>query len=227
MERFTLLFDLDGTLTDPKEGIVRCIRFALDGLGVVHDVQQSLDGCIGPPLRESFARLLGGERAHLVPQAIDLYRRRFGDVGWLENRPYEGIRECLERLGSGHDLLVATAKPTIFAERILSHFGLRPFFRAVYGSELDGTNAEKDDLLRTILDREGIAPGRALMIGDREHDMRGACANGVLGIGAAWGYGSERELLDSGAVAIVRQPADLPPLVRSLGGGRTERLAAR
>ncbi len=212
MTRRTLLFDLDGTLTDPKDGIVRCIRFALDRLHVEYAESDSLEWCIGPPLHESFAKILGDGRSALVPRAVALYRERFGAVGLFENRPYDGIGTGLDALGASFTLRVATSKPTVFATRILEHFGLDRHFASIHGSELDGTRTNKGELIRYILDTHRIAPEAALMIGDREHDIRGAQVNGMRGIGVLWGYGSEQELRTAGAMAIAATPGELPAL---------------
>ena len=138
-----ILFDLDGTLTDPREGIVACLKHALRGLGRSTPPDSDLERYIGPPLQESFALLLGAERQGEVDAAVQLYRERFSAKGLFENAVYPGIQAALAGLqGLGVVLYVATAKPRVFAERIVEHFGLRPYFRAVYGSELDGTRAE-------------------------------------------------------------------------------------
>ena len=203
-------FDLDGTLTDPYEGITKCILYALDKLGFPHPDDDYLYSCIGPPLWDTFPELVGDD---LTRKAVDLYRERFVDVGWKENRPYEGIHEALESVAeAGHTVFVATAKPHMHAARIIEHFGMGDFIHNVYGSELDGTRATKTDLLRFALDKNPGAD-RHVMIGDRKHDLVGAVANGMTPVGVAWGYGSIEELNAAGATAIARRPADLPDLV--------------
>ena len=203
-------FDLDGTLTDPYEGITKCILYALDELGFPHPDDDYLYSCIGPPLWDTFPELVGDD---LTRKAVDLYRERFVDVGWKENRPYEGIHDALESVAeAGHTVFVATAKPHMHAARIIEHFGMGDFIHNVYGSELDGTRATKTDLLRFALDKNPGAD-RHVMIGDRKHDLVGAVANGMTPVGVAWGYGSIEELNAAGATAIARRPADLPDLV--------------
>ena len=203
-------FDLDGTLTDPYEGITKCILYALDELGFPHPDDDYLYGCIGPPLWDTFPELVGEE---LTRKAVDLYRERFVDVGWKENRLYEGIHEALEAVaGAGHTMFVATAKPHMHAARIIEHFGMGDLIHNVYGSELDGTRATKTDLLQFALEKN---PGAStcIMVGDRKHDLIGAIANDITPVGVAWGYGSVEELNAAGATAIAERPKELPYLL--------------
>lgn len=206
------LFDLDGTLTDPKTGITRCIQYALERMGRPIPEADALTWMIGPPLVTGFTKLLGGPED--APEAVRLYRERFSDVGLFENEVYPGIPEVLQTLqGSGVRLFVATSKPHVFARRIVEHFGLSSFFREVYGSELDNRNADKRDLIRHILDQERFDPWDAVMIGDREHDAIGARANGIAPIGVTWGYGSRQELTEAGVTCLVSRPDELVELV--------------
>jgi phosphoglycolate phosphatase len=210
-----ILFDLDGTLTDPYHGITKCIRHALNTLGRSAPPSESLRWCIGPPLRQSFVTLLGPSDEHLADIALERYRERFRSVGLFENEPYSNIEAALNRLQcAGHRLAVATSKPTVFAEQIIDHFGLAEFLSTVDGSELDGTRSDKKDLISHILKRDSIVPSDAIMIGDREHDMIGARSNGVAGIGVLWGYGSRDELESAGAFAIIDTPMDLVKTVQ-------------
>lgn len=202
-----IYFDLDGTLTDPYEGITKCILYALDELGFPHPDDDYLYSCIGPPLWDTFPELVGEE---LTRKAVDLYRERFTAVGWKENVPYDGILDALESIASaGHTLFVATAKPHMHAARIINHFGMGDFFHNVYGSELDGTRATKTELLGFAIERN---PGdvERIMIGDRRHDLLGAINNGMTPVGVAWGYGSVDELRTAGATSIVESPDALP-----------------
>jgi phosphoglycolate phosphatase len=202
-----IFFDLDGTLTDPKPGITRSIQYALQRLDYpAIPTADELTWCIGPPLRTSFVRLLGGEQS--ADHAVSLYRERFSDVGLYENRVYDGIDEVLTRLGaSGHRLFVATSKAHVFADRIIDHFGLRGHFERVFGAELDGTRADKSHLLQYALQQAAVDPSKTLMIGDRSHDMVGASNNGMKGIGVLYGYGSREELLAAGARQVCATPA--------------------
>ena len=204
-------FDLDGTLTDPYEGITKCILYALDELGFPHPDNDYLYSCIGPPLWDTFPALVGDA---LTRKVVDLYRERFVDVGWRENTPYDGIVEALEAIASaGHLMFVATAKPHMHAARIVEHFGMGEFFATVYGSELDGTRSTKTELLEFALGRN---PGgtRHIMVGDRKHDLIGAVANRMTPIGVAYGYGSVEELEGAGAARIAASPAELPGILR-------------
>ena len=201
-----IYFDLDGTLTDPKIGITRSIRYALGKLDH-HTIptEDELTWCIGPPLRASFAKLLGGDNA--ADLALSFYRERFSDIGLYENGVYAGVADVLTALGkSGHRLFVATSKPAVFAERIIDHFGLRHHFDRVFGSELDGTRVEKTHLLEYALKAAAVDPSRTVMIGDRSHDMIGAKNNGMRGVGVLYGYGSMDELMAAGALHVCATP---------------------
>jgi phosphoglycolate phosphatase len=205
-----LLFDLDGTLTDPFTGITKCISYALDMLDIKLPPRQSLRWCIGPPLKDSFAKLLASDDDALTDKAVAFYRERFGTVGLFENEVYDGIPEVLEDLQkNGHTLYVATSKPAVYAERIIDHFGLQRYFKRVFGSELDGTRSDKTSLISHILQRELIEPSETSMIGDREHDIIGAIENGICGFGVLWGYGTKDELKNSGAHAFLNTPREL------------------
>ena len=204
-----LYFDLDGTLTDPFEGISKSIVYALDRLGEAPPAEDVLRQCIGPPLLASFDSLVGETRAR---DALTFYRERFGDVGWQENSPYDGVRELLQGMDdSGRTLYVATSKPTVYAERIVSHFDLREFFDGVFGSELDGRRTNKVELLAYALSAN--ASGDAIMIGDREHDVIGAIRNNMHIIGVSYGYGTEEELRSAGAEQIASSPDALGALL--------------
>ena len=203
MQAWTVaLFDLDGTLTDPGEGIVKCIQHAFSGLRLKSPSVSELETWIGPPLHSSFAAALGD--ADLASRALALYRQRFATVGLYENRLYPGISKFLASLvESGVSCYLATSKPGVYAERIVEHFGLDRWLQGVYGSELDGTRAEKTDLLAYLLERESIDPEQVVMIGDRRHDVHGALNNKINAIGVTWGYGSGEELETAGAHGVV------------------------
>ena len=204
-----MLLDLDGTLTDPRVGIVGCIKHALAGVSATCPSDAELERYIGPPLRDTFAQILGRDEAQIAV-AMRLYRERFAAIGMFENEVYPDIPlalGALQRLGAR--LVVATSKPKVYAERIIEHFGLGDYFRAIYGSELDGTRANKNELISHLLQAEGISPATAYMVGDRAHDMIGARANGVCAVGALWGYGSREELVAAGAIAVCERPGDL------------------
>ncbi len=216
-----VFFDLDGTLTDSQPGIVASIRYALERLGHDAPADAVLATHIGPPLRLTFAKLLGSDDPELQERAVDLYRERFGSVGLFENAVYDGVPEMLAAVAlPDRALFVATSKPTVYASRIIDHFKLRDHFRRVYGSELDGRNDVKAVLLAHALEAEGIAAERAIMVGDRAADIIGAKANGMTAIGALWGYGSERELLDAGADHICADAASLREQITRLPNAR-------
>lgn len=203
----TVFLDLDGTLTDPKPGITRSIRHALIELGMEAPAEDALTWCIGPPLLASFETLTGDPA--LAPRALALYRERFGEIGLFENRVYDGIPEMLDRLRSaGCRLWLATSKPHVYARRITAHFGLNRCLDGVFGSELDGTRAEKTALLAHALAQTGADPADTVMLGDRKHDVEGALGNGLAAIGAVWGYGGAEELAAAGATALVDHPDD-------------------
>jgi phosphoglycolate phosphatase len=200
--------DLDGTLTDPFEGISKCICDALERLGESMPSEEDLRRFIGPPLLDTFGELIGAERA---PEALEYYRERFDEIGWRENVPYEGIHDSLDAITrAGHRCYVATTKPHVFARRIVEHFGMGQYFVEIYGSELDGTRTDKTELLAWA--RNGSA-AESVMIGDRYHDIVGARNNAFHAIGVTWGYGSPEELLDAGAHVLAAAPDELVGLL--------------
>ena len=204
----TLLFDLDGTLTDNYAGISASIAHALSRLGAPVPDEAVLRECVGPPLRESFARLLATTDDARVELAIAHYRERYASIGWRENVVYDGIEQALATLrGRGARMFVCTAKPSPFARRIVAHFGLDLHFEGIYGPELNGRHDDKSLLLAHLLAQEGIAAASAVMIGDRAGDVRAARANGVAAVGVLWGYGSRDEL--TAADRIVESPGEL------------------
>ena len=207
-----IYFDLDGTLTDPYDGITRCILYAIEKLGFERPSDDWLYQCIGPPLWETFPQVVGEE---LTRKAVDLYRERFNEVGWQENKPYEGIHDTLSEIhATGATLFVATAKPHPAARRILRHFEMIDFFADVYGSELDGTRSDKSDLLAWAIAQNDDASRRS-MIGDRNHDLIAGIANDMTPIGVSYGYGDIEELNSAGAVSIAAAPHEIPDLLRS------------
>ena len=208
----TLLFDLDGTLTDNFEGIANCIRYALTRLDVPHPGAEALRACVGPPLRETLPRLIGSTDAATIERAIALYRERYADLGWRENAVYAGVPEMLAAATRASPrVFLCTTKPQPFAERIVAHFGLAGFLEGVYGTALDGRLDDKADLLAHLLVREGLAGADCLMIGDRKHDIRAAQINGARSLGVLWGYGSRAELAEAGADALIALPSEFSP----------------
>lgn len=198
-----VLFDLDGTLTDPFVGITSCVQFALRHFGIDEPDRRVLTPYIGPPLRESFMTLHGLDEQQ-ADEALRLYRVRFSDVGMFENRVYDGIPALLRRLReAGARLAVATSKPTVYSEKIVAHFALTDYFETVVGSELSGARVEKAEVIAEALRRLNAAPADTWMVGDRRFDIEGAHKNGLRAVGVRYGYALPDELETVGADAIV------------------------
>lgn len=210
----TLLFDLDGTLTDPKPGITRSVQYALRRLGIAADDLERLTPFIGPPLAESFHRYYGLSHAD-VKRAIAYYREYFGEAGIYENAVYPGIPGLLDALTEqGRTLVVATSKPVGYAERILAHFDLARCFALVAGSELDGTRTAKVEVIEYALAALPRADRtECVMIGDREHDVLGARAAGIASIAVGYGYGTLGELEAARPTYLARTMAELATLL--------------
>lgn len=205
-----LLFDLDGTLTDPRPGIVRCMRYALDKLGVPCPSDDVLASFIGPPLRGTFATILETSDRELVERALAFYREQYGETGLFENHVYDGVAQMLYDVRlTASALFVATLKAKPYADRIVHRLGLGCYFTGVYGPELEGRFDDKVDLLAHLLATEKISTESAVMIGDRAGDIVAARANRVRSIGVLWGYGSESELADAGADTLCASPSEL------------------
>ncbi|WP_028695824.1 HAD family hydrolase [Pseudomonas cremoricolorata] len=194
MHQQTILFDLDGTLTDPRLGITRSIQYALSKLGIDEPDLARLEHFIGPPLLQAFMHNYAFDEA-TAWQAVNFYRERFRVTGLYENQVYEGIPQLLgELVGQGRTLYVATSKPWEFAREIARHFAFDQHFKVIYGSELDGTRTNKVELIGHLLEQERLDPAQTLMIGDRKHDLMGAHRNGLQAAAVGYGFGSEEEL---------------------------------
>ena len=201
-----IFFDLDGTLSDPFEGVARSIAFAFDGLGLDVPGEDELRALIGPPLQVSL-RLRFGDDPALIGEIVRRFRLRYGHTGMFENVVYPGVREMLAALGNAATLYVCTSKPKAYAVPILRRFGLEGAFANVYGSELDGTGIHKPERLAHALAAEGLAGGAEIaLLGDRELDVAAARANGITAWGAAWGYGTLAELEAAGADRVFHAP---------------------
>lgn len=216
MQIKNVFFDLDGTLTDPRIGITKSLQYALEKLGEPVPDTDALLWCIGPPLKESFARLLNTEDESLAEKAISYYRERYGEIGKYENEVYESIPETLSKLKETEcRLYVVTSKPLVYAKDILHHFRLSEYFDDIYGSELGGRFNDKGDLITHILACEPVESAHCLMVGDRRHDIIGAKKNGIKSIGVTYGYGTREELAEAGADYIVNEPAEVIPIIES------------
>lgn len=200
------LFDLDGTLTDPKEGITRSVQHALKYFGIEEPDLDSLEPFIGPPLKDSFMEFYGLSEEQAL-KAVEVYRERFAPVGVLENEIIPGTGQMLAHAREkGIHLAVASSKPLVFVRQILRHFQIEEYFEVVVGSELDGTRGSKEEVVEEALRQLGIlemdpADKKSLcaMIGDRKFDIQGAIAHGLTGIGVSFGYAGEGELSAAGA----------------------------
>lgn len=208
-----LLFDLDGTLTDPKEGICTCVQYSLASFGIEEPDLDKLEPFIGPPLKDSFMEFYHMD-ALQAEAAIEKYRERFQNKGIFENKVYEGIPGMLRKLSAkGMVLAVASSKPTVFVRRILEHFRIDKYFKVVVGSELDGTRTGKDEVvqeaLRQLFDGKSVDTDQVYMIGDRRFDVEGAHAAHVESVGVTYGYGSMEELKEAKSDYIVRSVEEL------------------
>lgn len=213
----SVLFDLDGTLTNPFVGITNSMQYALRQMGQEPPMAEDLRRYIGPPLQVTFKEMLGDDV--LAAQALGFYRARYGEVGKFENELIPGMVEAVQAVSdAGYRLFVATSKLETYSVEIVDHFGLAPFFRRVHGSALDGSRADKGELIRHVLQTEGLDPRRTVMIGDRLHDAYGATRNDVRAIGVLWGFGDRAELEGAGAIRIAASPAELPEMVGDLIG---------
>ena len=214
MKYKNVLFDLDGTLTDPAEGITNALMHAQRRLGRAVSSREELFMFIGPPLIEMFMSEWGLDRAG-ADQALVYYREHFGTKGLFENVPYEGIGDCLADLkAAGLRLFVATSKPEPLSLRILEHFDLLPYFEAVAGSTMDEKRTKKGEVIAYALETYGLDPAETIMVGDREHDVIGARENGLPCIGVLYGYGSREELTRAGAAALAADLGELSDLLK-------------
>lgn len=210
-----ILFDLDGTLTDPGVGITNSVMYALKKYNIEVAERSSLYKFIGPPLHESFMKYYGFSDEEAA-KAVAYYREYFSDTGIFENAVYEGVVDMLEALkASGYRLVLATSKPTVFANRILEHFGLASYFEYVAGANIDGSRTKKDDVIAHAIETCSLNISRTLMIGDRKHDILGAKEHGMDSVGVLYGYGDYEELKKAGADYITEKPAGIKDLLQT------------
>ncbi len=223
-----LLFDLDGTLTDPKIGICTCVQYALASLGIEEPDLDKLEPFIGPPLKSSFMEFYQLDEAR-AEAAIGKYRERFQDKGIFENSPYEGIHRMLRNLkAKGMVLAVASSKPTVFVKQILEHYKMDKYFTVVMGSELDGRRGSKEEVvhaaLRALFGNKPIERDAVYMIGDRRFDVEGAHAARVESVGVTYGYGSMEELKAARSDYIVRSVEELESFLLRGTDGQDQRI---
>lgn len=207
-----LFFDLDGTLTDSKEGITKSAQYALAAYGIDEPDLKNLEKFIGPPLHDSFQLFYGFSDAQ-AEEAVAKFRERYGPIGLYENRVYDGVKEMLDALQhAGFHLAVATSKPETFARDIMGRFALLPYLEEVSGATMDGSREKKAEVIEECMARLGLTADQkeqVLMIGDREHDILGAKEVGIDGAGVRYGYSKENELEEAGAVYVAETPEDL------------------
>lgn len=216
-----ILFDLDGTLTDPKEGIINSIEYALRKMG--HQEMQELEllKFIGPPIQRSFSEVCGMNEDEVV-RAVHFYREYFTKNGMIENKVYSGIHQLLLELKeAGKKLFVATSKPTVFANEILRFFQLNHYFIDIVGSNLDGSRIDKKEIIEWIYQKYlQFSDGKVVMVGDRSHDIIGANLNGIESIGVTYGYGTKEELEEVNASFVVATVEELRTILRLESGAK-------
>lgn len=211
MKYKNILFDLDGTLTDPKEGITTSVQYALKAFGIEEPDLDKLTPFIGPPLKDSFMNFYGLSEGQ-ADKAIAKYREWFAPKGIFQNAVYPGVPEMLEELkDKGKVLAVASSKPQVFVEKILEHFEMRDYFTVVVGSELDGTRGRKEEVVEEALRQMSVLDGinksnedkvgdaHTVMVGDRNFDILGGKQYGLTTVGVTFGYAKEGELEEAGA----------------------------
>ncbi|MDQ8759447.1 HAD family hydrolase [Streptococcus ruminantium] len=205
----TILFDLDGTLTDSGQGILNSVAYALKKMGIEEPNPANLQRFIGPPLYESFSRFYQLNQEE-TQAAVDAFRIYFKEKGMFENQLYPGIISLLEKLKTnGKTLVIATSKPEVFAKQILEHFGIAHYFEVIAGASLDSSRISKTDVIAYALKQINSISLPAIMIGDREHDIEGASANNLPAIGVLYGYGTKQEFETAGASHIVQSVKEL------------------
>ncbi|HFI0214248.1 TPA: HAD family hydrolase [Streptococcus suis] len=209
----TILFDLDGTLTDSGQGILHSVAYALDQMGIDEPDLANLQRFIGPPLYESFSRFYQLNPAD-TQAAVDAFRVYFKDKGMFENQLYDGILPLLESLKqAGKTLAIATSKPEVFAKQILEYFDIAHYFDVIAGASLDSSRISKTDVISYALAQLNYEPQTTIMVGDREHDIEGAQANQLASIGVLYGYGNRQELEEAGASWIIETVPDLQKIL--------------
>ena len=212
-----IFLDLDGTITNPAEGITKCFEYALNHFGIEVESRAQLEQFIGPPLRKSFMEGFGFEEEQAI-EAVAKYRERFGPIGMFENEVYPGMEQALQSLKeAGKVLIVATSKPEHMAKKILAHFNLDGYFDDICGSCDDSNRNEKDEVIRYALEKHGITDlDDVLMVGDRKFDVIGAAKCGLKCMGVLYGFGDREELESAGAAYIVETVEEMARIIVSL-----------
>jgi phosphoglycolate phosphatase len=213
----TVLLDLDGTLIDSRPGIKASCEAALRALGHVPDPAFDVTPLIGPPLPQVIGRLLARYRDERVEAGMAAYRAHYGEIGMYQATIYPGIAAAVRQLAAQAQCFVVTSKRAGFASRIVAALEFAAAVRGVYGTEPDGSLDDKALLIGAVMQRESLAPGTTVMVGDRSHDIVGAHANGVRAIGVLWGYGTRDELVQAGAEALAATPAELAAISSFMG----------
>lgn len=207
----TIIFDLDGTLTDSAEGITNSVKLVMSHFNIPIPSMDVLRTFVGPPLHDMFVK--HGIPEDRVEEAITVFRSRYTTIGKYENTPYPGVFELLQALKSlGHTLYVATSKPEPQAKDILEHFCLTPYFDCICGASLDRSRITKEEVLRYLLNISAN-PGETVMVGDTVYDVVGAAALGIPTVGVSWGYGSPEDMLNAGAIGIANTMEQLLALL--------------
>ena len=208
-----IFFDLDGTLTDSGEGIINCAELALRHFGLPVPSREEMRVFVGPPLDKMFVQY--GVPADRAMEAIEVFRSRYVPIGIFENHPYPGIRELLEQLkAQGHRLFVATSKPEEMALQVLDRFDLSQYFEKICGATLDRSRIEKSDVIAYLLTQVDSVEN-TVMVGDTKFDVLGASAHNIPTIGITWGYGTEEDMVQAGAIAIAHTPEELFTLLNT------------
>ena len=231
-EKVYVLFDLDGTLTDPKEGITKCVQYALADFGIMEPDLDALTCFIGPPLLQSFREYYGFDEEK-AKSAVAKYRERFSTIGLFENSVFDGVHEMLEKLKeNGKVICLATSKPEVYAKKIIEKYGVHQYFDIIVGSELDGRRTNKREVIEEVLRQASVKAEsdavsinakpmenirkKAIMVGDRHHDIDGAKACRMESIGVRFGYAEPGELEEAGATYIVDTVKELEKLLLQL-----------
>ena len=205
-----IFFDLDGTIADPKESILRSFQFALEHLGRPRIAESEILEFIGPPLRLSFAKVLTAGNKTVIEKAISLFRERFSKEGIGEYDIYPGIAALLSELyRKSYKIFVVTAKPKIYADKIVRQLGLDRWIEEVFGPELDGRFEDKCELVAHIIRNLALVPDKTVMIGDRREDIKAGKSNGTLTIAVTYGFGSQKEIVDSAPDYICHHPSEI------------------